>query len=341
MQDIVFYVAAGDALGICKDSYGNQTVSAPSIIRGGEVRLRMRLLTGDGTDTPLPVAPLLECVSWEWVMDSDWDDSTPSKLIADNASITVSDVEDGDGETAKHYTEVVIPIPEMNTQELKDYLASKETATLNGELCGYGEDAKVLFILQVKGFTVRNRIAPSAPPTELADQFLDEAGVRALIETIGRGPQGEKGDTGEQGPQGEKGDTGPQGPAGADGAPGPANVLTIGTVTTGEPGTQAAASITGESPNQVLNLTIPRGDKGETGAGGGTADSVAWDNVTGKPSTFPPASHNHEISDVNGLQSALDAKGTVKSVNGAQPDGEGNVTIETGGGGGESSSLWC
>lgn len=67
--------------------------------------------------------------------------------------------------------------------------------------------------------------------------------------------------------------------------------------------------------------------------GGGTADSVAWDNVTGKPSTFPPASHNHEISDVNGLQSALDAKGTVKSVNGVEPDSSGNVTIETGGGG--------
>ena len=386
MQDIVFYVAAGDALGICKDSYGNQTVSAPSIIRGGEVRLRMRLLAGDGTDTQLPVDPLLECVSWEWVMDSDWDDSTPSKLIADNASITVSDVTEGDGEAAKHYTEVVIPIPEMNTQELKDYLASKETATLNGELCGYGEDAKVLFILQVKGFTVRNRIAPSAPPTELADQFLDEAGVRALIETIGKGPQGEKGD------------------------PGPANVLSIGTVTTGEPGTQAAASITGESPNQVLNLTIPRGDKGEDGSsgsgsgdmlksvydkdgdgkvdaadeaddalniggktaaqvatavdnshthsnkdtldklgesdgtltfdgspisgGGGTADSVAWDDVTGKPSAFPPSTHSHEISDVTGLQTALDSKGTVKSVNGVEPDSSGNVTIEAGGGGG-------
>ena len=125
-----------------------------------------------------------------------------------------------------------------------------------------------------------------------------------------------------------------QGPAGADGAPGPANTLTIGTVTTGEPGTQAAASITGESPNQVLNLTIPRGDKGETGEGGGTADSVAWDNVTGKPSTFPPSSHTHKISDVDGLQSALDAKGTVKSVNGVEPDSSGNVTIETGGGGG-------
>ena len=37
------------------------------------------------------------------------------------------------------------------------------------------------------------------------------------------------------------------------------------------------------------------------------ADSVPWDGVSGKPSTFPPASHNHEISQVNGLQSELDA----------------------------------
>lgn len=43
---------------------------------------------------------------------------------------------------------------------------------------------------------------------------------------------------------------------------GPANNLTIGSVTTGEPGTQASASITGEAPNQVLNLIIPRGDVG-------------------------------------------------------------------------------
>lgn len=62
------------------------------------------------------------------------------------------------------------------------------------------------------------------------------------------------------------------------------------------------------------------------------ADSVPWDGVTGKPSTFPPAGHNHDdryyteaevddllagkantshthsISQVNGLQSELDGK---------------------------------
>lgn len=30
-----------------------------------------------------------------------------------------------------------------------------------------------------------------------------------------------------------------------------------------------------------------------SGTGGGVADSVAWDNVTGKPDTYPPASHTH------------------------------------------------
>ena len=46
----------------------------------------------------------------------------------------------------------------------------------------------------------------------------------------------------------------------------PGLTLTIGTVTTGEPGTDAAASITGTSPNFILNLTIPQGITGPTGS---------------------------------------------------------------------------
>ena len=44
--------------------------------------------------------------------------------------------------------------------------------------------------------------------------------------------------------------------------------LTIGTVTTGEPGTDASATITGTSENPVLNLTIPRGEPGAQGQPG-------------------------------------------------------------------------
>lgn len=44
--------------------------------------------------------------------------------------------------------------------------------------------------------------------------------------------------------------------------------LTIGTVTTGDPGTEADASITGTSPDFVLNLTIPQGPVGPEGPQG-------------------------------------------------------------------------
>jgi hypothetical protein len=52
---------------------------------------------------------------------------------------------------------------------------------------------------------------------------------------------------------------------GAQGPIGPANTLSIGTVTTAETGVSAAASITGSSPTQTLNLTLPRGNTGATG----------------------------------------------------------------------------
>lgn len=92
------------------------------------------------------------------------------------------------------------------------------------------------------------------------------------------GPQGPIGETGPQGETGAQGEVGPQGPAGEpgptgpQGEPGPAGedgltpTLTIGTVTTGAPGTDAEATITGTAPNFVLNLTIPQGEPGTPGA---------------------------------------------------------------------------
>lgn len=49
----------------------------------------------------------------------------------------------------------------------------------------------------------------------------------------------------------------------------------------------------------------------DTGGGGGGPTSVTWSDVTGKPSTFPPSSHTHSISDVTGLQTALDGKSSI------------------------------
>lgn len=69
-------------------------------------------------------------------------------------------------------------------------------------------------------------------------------------------PRGATGVTGPTGPTGATGPTGPTGPTGET------PTISIGTVTTGDPGTQAAASITGTAPNYILNLTIPQGPTG-------------------------------------------------------------------------------
>ncbi len=99
------------------------------------------------------------------------------------------------------------------------------------------------------------------------------------IPTGATGPQGLPGEIGATGPTGPIGATGPQGlpgtvgatgPTGPIGATGPVGLdgetptITIGTVTTGAPGTDAEATITGIAPNYILNLVIPQGPTGPT-----------------------------------------------------------------------------
>ena len=104
-----------------------------------------------------------------------------------------------------------------------------------------------------------------------------DPGTQASVENVGTAqnvildftiPQGIDGATGPTGPTGATGETGATGPTGPTGATGETPTLEIGTINTGEPGTQASASITGTAPNYVLNLTIPQGPTGPTGATG-------------------------------------------------------------------------
>lgn len=68
--------------------------------------------------------------------------------------------------------------------------------------------------------------------------------------------KGEQGIPGQNGKDGKDGSPGPQGPP---------NVLSIGEVITGE---KSGASITGNSPNQKLNLILEKGDTGPQGPPG-------------------------------------------------------------------------
>jgi hypothetical protein len=76
---------------------------------------------------------------------------------------------------------------------------------------------------------------------------------------------------------------------GGPGPPGPANSLSIGTVLTGAPGSAALANITGTSPNQVLNLSIPAGATGGVGPIGpaGPPNALAIGTVTTVPDGTP------------------------------------------------------
>lgn len=65
--------------------------------------------------------------------------------------------------------------------------------------------------------------------------------------------------------KGDQGIPGQDGKDGEDGSPGPANTLTIGTVQSGD---TPSATITGEAPNQVLNLVLVKGDTGPEGQQG-------------------------------------------------------------------------
>ena len=143
---------------------------------------------------------------------------------------------------------------------------------------------------EIEGMTV---VAETLEPGSSASASWEDGTL-----TLGL-PQGEKGDTGETGatpdfeigtvttgqagtdasatitgtaenpvlnltiPRGDKGDTGATGQTGPTGPTGATPSFSIGTVTTGAPGTDASASITGTDENPVLNLTIPRGNTGE------------------------------------------------------------------------------
>ena len=77
---------------------------------------------------------------------------------------------------------------------------------------------------------------------------------------IPRGPSGPTGAPGKDGAPGQKGDPGQKGTDGIS------PELSVGTVTTLEPGRNATVTMTGTKANPVLNFGIP---KGEPGTGGG------------------------------------------------------------------------
>lgn len=102
--------------------------------------------------------------------------------------------------------------------------------------------------------------------------------------------------------------TPPPAPAGAVNASGGI----IGSGTSGDPLRAAVSGTWGVAPLDTYgadpsvgalvyidgNGQLRAQPQAATAPGGGTADSVAWANITGKPTTFPPSAHTHVASDL-------------------------------------------
>ena len=157
----------------------------------------------------------------------------------------------------------------------------------------FSNKSGLFFLVISKDFANINSLSLSLSNTAI--KFAK--GSRLTVFNPIKGAKGDKGETGDVGPAntltigsvtkgdeasanitGEspnqvlnlvlpKGDQGEQGVQGVQGNVGPANTLTIGTVTSGD---VASATLSGESPNQVLNLVLPKGDQGDPGVAGGT-----------------------------------------------------------------------
>ena len=76
MQEIKIYVAASDAAGVIRDYANARNVSAPSLVKGIETCLKLRLFTENNNLSPYPIEQLASVASWEWVMDRDFNSET-------------------------------------------------------------------------------------------------------------------------------------------------------------------------------------------------------------------------------------------------------------------------
>ncbi len=75
--------------------------------------------------------------------------------------------------------------------------------------------------------------------------------------------------------QGPQGPAGPQGPKGEKGDPGTTPTISIGTVTTLEPGQQATVTKRGGNEAPIFDFGIPKGDPGT----GGTSTSITKQDI--------------------------------------------------------------
>lgn len=189
MQEVKIYVMAAESLGVVRDYANAKNAAAPSLVRGVETMLKLRLFSEPNVQSPYPMENLAGVTAWQFVMDSDYDETTTYKLVADNEHITAATIiEDVDG-TEYTYTEIAIPLKDTNTVEIDQWLGNGKSKTgLTGELCGFDADGNTIFLLQLENFSIRNRLTSAGDPTEIPSEYFTEAQVRSFVTGLLRNP---------------------------------------------------------------------------------------------------------------------------------------------------------
>ena len=166
MQEHIIYLDAHESVAVVRDEKNMRSLPPPTLVRGTACTLKLRLFAERIGTTPYPIANLYDVVSWQWAMDSDFYDRSPYKLVADNPNIELNSVQEFRDGIGRVYTQITIPMPSMETNELARWLGSEPVrAGLTGELTGFDATGSPIYILQVEGFKIRNRIVSSAGPT--------------------------------------------------------------------------------------------------------------------------------------------------------------------------------
>ena len=182
MQTITMYAVADSTLGTVRDYANARGMTPPIFTRGFGVLLRLRLFAEYDNSDPYPITAFTSVTSWACVWDKDFSQATTPILFADSAEITAHTVTETINEEDYTFTEILIPVPDMNTEQLVAHLSTAESKSdLNMELIGMDGDGTEIFGLQIKGFTVRNRIYYGGEPTSIDPSYLTAEQVRALV----------------------------------------------------------------------------------------------------------------------------------------------------------------
>lgn len=185
MQEIKIYVSAASSLGVIRDYANAKNVAAPTLVRGCEVMLKLRLFADSYGEDAYPIEQLDNVTHWQFVMDKDFDESTSYIIEADNSAITVASVTDIINETERNFTEISIPLVNVNTEQLNEWLGKdKSKAGMYAELIGYDASGDDIFVLQLENFAFRNRIVSIGSPTELDPEYMTAAQVQAIAEGL-------------------------------------------------------------------------------------------------------------------------------------------------------------